>query len=289
MREERFDYLKKLGAYERPKSSGDNERERAVSRLHQGKAPRDFGQGRPIRYRLRYSKLDPMHLRGHLDMVRVLPRVLRRAGLPLYFSEGYSPRPVMSFGPALALGTRSFAEFADVSLCEEVDEVSLLEKLTKSSETGLVFTGARRLSDHEPGLSKVIDTVDVLVLLPADGESQLEAYRERCQEVMAQETLPVTVTRKGKTRALDIKELVVEARVDKARVLCSQSEIPRNRSAVQFRLQSREGPSMRPTELVQEIFGVTVQPIDVVRTRCGHLDESGTLLDPIAGKICAAS
>jgi radical SAM-linked protein len=289
MREERFDYLKKLGAYERPESGGDNERERAASRLRQGKAPRDFGQGRPIRYRLRYSKLAPMHLRGHLDMVRVLPRVLRRAGLPIYFSEGYSPRPVMSFGPALALGTRSFAEFADVSLCEEVDEASLLEKLAESSEKGLVFTGVKRLSDQEPGLSKLIDVVDFLVLLPSDGESQIYVYRQRCQEAMARETLPVTVTRKGKTRALDIKDLILEARVDRAGLLSSQSGIPQHRSAVHFRLQSREGPSIRPTELVQEIFGVTVQPVDIVRTRCGRLDDNGNFLDPIAESAAAVS
>jgi radical SAM-linked protein len=195
----------------------------------------------------------------------------------------------MSFGPALALGTRSVAEFADVTLCEEIDEAALLDKLTESSETGLVFTGARRLSDQEPGLSKLIDTVDFLFLLPADGESQINQYRKRCQEAMARQTLPVTVTRKGTARALDIKDLILDARVDKAGVLCSQPEIPRHRCAVRFRLQLREGPSVRPTELVQEIFGVTVQSVDVIRIHCGYLDESGNLQEPIAVKIVEGS
>ena len=279
MREERLSFLKKLGAYERPEPSVDNERAKAVSRLRQGKAPRDFGQDRPIRYRLCYSKLDPMHLRGHLDMVRVIPRVLRRAGLPIYFSEGYSPRPVMSFGPALALGAKSLAEYVDVSLCGDIEDASLLEKLTKSSETGLAFTAVRRLSDQEPGLSKLIDAVDFLVLLPADGEDSLDAYERRCREVMAQETFPVTVRRKGKTRTLDIKGLLLDARVDRAVALSSHAIIPEDCPAMQVRLRISDGLSIRPTELVQEMFGVTVQPVDVVRTRCGYLDAKGELND----------
>jgi radical SAM-linked protein len=194
----------------------------------------------------------------------------------------------MSFGPALALGTKSFAEYADVSLCEDLDVSLLLEQLTRSTETGLVFTGVKRLSDQEPGLSKLIDAVDFLVLLPADGESPLDAYRHRCQEAMAQETFPVTVLRKGKTRTLDIKDLLLEARIDRAGALSSHVTLQEDCPAVLLRLRMSDGPSIRPTELIQELFGVTIQPVDVFRTGCGYLDEQGELQDPIERSIPVA-
>ena len=116
MREERLVFLEQMGAHARPEVSGEREnnaRQNAHARVERGLAPHDFAQGEPVRYRLRYQKTIPMSLRGHLDMVRVLPRVFRRAGLPLYYSEGFSPRPVLVFGPALALGMQSTAEYID--------------------------------------------------------------------------------------------------------------------------------------------------------------------------------
>ncbi|MGH9336343.1 MAG: DUF2344 domain-containing protein, partial [Vicinamibacteria bacterium] len=89
MREERLVFLEKMGAETRPEKPAEpNVRERAHQRVARGLSPHDFAQGRPIRYRLRYAKTEPMSLRGHLDFVRVLTRVLRRAGLPLYYTEG---------------------------------------------------------------------------------------------------------------------------------------------------------------------------------------------------------
>jgi radical SAM-linked protein len=187
----------------------------------------------------------------------------------------------MSFGPALALGTKSLAEYVDVSLCEEVEAASLLEKLTQSSEAGLAFTGVRRLSDQEPGLSKRINAADFLVLLPTDGEGSFDTYERRCREVMARETIPVTVRRKGKTRTLDVKGLLLDARVDRATALFSHASLQEDCPAVLLRCRISDGPSMRPPELVQEMFGVTVQPVDVVRTRCGYLDDKGELTDLI--------
>jgi radical SAM-linked protein len=282
MREERREFLRKLGAVTKPERGATDFRQEALERIRKGKTPHDFGQGTRIRYRLRYSKLEPMNLRGHLDMVRVIRRVLRRAGLPLYYSEGFSPRPIIAHGPALALGMKSVAEYADITLNEDVPVGELLEALKRATESGLVFSGVRRLSDGEPSLSKTIHAVDVVALLPADGdvETRLQTYRERYQKALSRETIPVTVRRKDKTRTVDLKDVLMEASVEQSDSFAAASGVDPGLPAVRLRLRVG-GASLRPAEIISEIFGETLSPVDCVRVHCWYVGKDGEVKDPL--------
>ena len=54
--------------------------------------------------RIRFSKLDTARYLSHHNLMSVWERALRRAGVPVSFSGGYSPRPVMRFGPPIPVG-----------------------------------------------------------------------------------------------------------------------------------------------------------------------------------------
>ena len=68
------------------------------------------------RLRLRYSKLGPVRFTSHRDVVRMWERATRRSGLPVAWSAGFSPRPLLSFGLALPTGAESIAEYLDMAL-----------------------------------------------------------------------------------------------------------------------------------------------------------------------------
>ena len=68
---------------------------------------------------------------GHLDFGRALERALRRAKLPVAFSEGFNPHMKISFGPALSVGVASYAEYVDVELQEHVDAADFGERLAQ--------------------------------------------------------------------------------------------------------------------------------------------------------------
>ncbi len=130
MREERLVFLERMGAETKPVAAEEPTlRERAQDRVARGLTPHDFSQGEPVRYRIHYGKTGPMSLRGHLDFIKVIARVLRRGRLPLFYTEGFSPRPLLSFGPALGLGLQSVAEYADVALTIEIEGAELLEPI----------------------------------------------------------------------------------------------------------------------------------------------------------------
>lgn len=77
------------------------------------------------RLRLRYSKLGKVRFTSHRDTARIWERALRRAELPVAYSEGFSPHPKLSFGLALSTGHESLGEYLDVDLDLPVSEVDL--------------------------------------------------------------------------------------------------------------------------------------------------------------------
>ena len=69
-----------------------------------------------MRVRLRFTKAGKVRFTSHRDVARMWERAVRRAGLPVSYSEGFSPRAKLHFGLALSTGHESIAEYLDVDL-----------------------------------------------------------------------------------------------------------------------------------------------------------------------------
>ncbi len=91
------------------------------------------------RVRIRFSKKDDLRLIGHRDLVRLLERLFRRAGLRLGMSEGFHPKPRMSFPSALALGIEGLDEVMELELADSYPGEALLKRLESQAVAGLVF------------------------------------------------------------------------------------------------------------------------------------------------------
>jgi radical SAM-linked protein len=97
--------------------------------------PTAAGAELPDRLRFRYSKLGKIRFTSQRDVARMWERALRRSGLPVAWSGGFSPRPQLSFGLALPTGAESLGEYLDVRLDEAEPQVG-------GSEAGPVDTTA---------------------------------------------------------------------------------------------------------------------------------------------------
>ncbi len=178
MREERLVYLRKLGAeaprIQSPQPPPEAPRPREAP-------PASFVQGEPRRYRFAYTKSGPSALLSHLDLIRALPRAFRRVEVPLFYTSGFHPKPDMTFGPALTLGTSSVAEIVDVKITADVDAASLLESLSAGAPRGLDFVGAVRLGPRDPAITKITTAARYVLAFPRrsldalGGESWLDA------------------------------------------------------------------------------------------------------------------
>jgi radical SAM-linked protein len=114
------------------------------------------------RLRIRYAKRGRLRFTSHRDFQRALERAIRRAGVPVAFSTGFSPHPKISYSNSAPTGAASEAEYVEIGVTIECDP-------------GLVATALD--SALPPGL----DIVDVVVASSSDFAARLEASRWRIE------------------------------------------------------------------------------------------------------------
>ena len=275
MREERFEFLGKLGATDSPVARSKGiDRQNATQRFQKGRAPHDFQQGQPIRYRARFAKVGPMSLRGHLDMIRVITRVMRRGSLPLYYTEGFSPRPLMSFGPAIALGMQSKAEYVDFGLTKGLSARDVFGTIERASEVGLEILGLRQLMEGEHSLSKRIQAREYLAIMPDVRVNKVDIFHSIA-------SFPVSVRRKDKERVIELKDILLGVSLVEAADYAELLGCEPNHSAVRLLVANSSGPSLRVTEILGALFECTLSPSQILRLACWTLQDEGQLVDPL--------
>ena len=95
------------------------------------------------RYRLRFSKREALRFISHHDLMRAFELTLRRSKLPIAFTQGFNPRPKVSFALALPLGVESLDEVVDVDLefeNEPMDAVEVMNRIGEHLPPGMKFT-----------------------------------------------------------------------------------------------------------------------------------------------------
>ena len=113
-------------------------------------------EGVRIRFRVRYAVNAQFRWAGHLDRVRALYRALRRSGLPVAYSRGFAPKPMLSFGPPLPVGLVSDGEYCDILLTAGYTG-SIMTDLEPYLPRGIKLIACRGILRDRPTLGKVIN------------------------------------------------------------------------------------------------------------------------------------
>ncbi len=166
------------------------------------------GAANPVR--LRYTKLGKIRWISHRDIARALERAFRIAQLPLAFSEGFSPRPRVSFGLALSTGHESDAEYVDLVLAEDVDLVDLPARLSTALPEGIEVVGAVALADRAPALQEAVTCVEWRVEVAHLDLTRVDParLREQVESALALPTLEATRRRKGRDVVEDVRPVI---------------------------------------------------------------------------------
>jgi radical SAM-linked protein len=165
--------------------------------------------GFPVR--LRFTKQGKVRFVSHRDVARAFERAFRAEQLPLAFTQGFSPRPKVSFGLALGVGHESIAEYLDVELAQEIDVETMTSRLTPLLPDGVDVTGACELADRAPSLQEAVTVVGVELRVADAGA---EALREAAGRAMAADRLCVLTTRKGNRVEEDLRPAIRDLVVD---------------------------------------------------------------------------
>lgn len=291
MRQDRLTFLERLGATQR--DAGPRRlpvHGQQVSAPGAAEAPPDPGVGvevrvssgiaespseRTTRVRFWFEKTDSMALVGHLDMIREIPRVMRRAGVKLAYTKGFHPKPDMTFAPALALGIPSYEEAIDMKLMLASDGAlpfrgdlaALCRRLSEVSPRGLVFLRAEELPRGAPSISSRVVAARYAIavshraVLGASSSRGAEDPRawvsRRVADLLARESAPVRreLGGGGLAKTVDVRSFLVDLRLaDEAeRATFAQTGFGPAEIVVAD-LAMRSSGSARPLELRDVLF-----------------------------------
>jgi radical SAM-linked protein len=207
------------------------------------------------RVRVRFSKHGKVRFTSHRDLARIWERALRRAGVGVAYTEGFSPRPRLSFGLALSTGHESEAEYLDVAL-REAPSPSTVEqlpaRLAPVLPAGIEVQRAVVLPAGADSLQQAVTSCTWYIEI---GDVAPEEVAAGVARALAAAELPLTRSRKGHTVTDDVRPAILDVCV-----LGPVSEIvaplaPRATAfgtALQAELATQPR-GLRPTELIEAI------------------------------------
>lgn len=163
-----------------------------------------------MKLRLRFSKLGKVRFTSHRDVARIWERALRRAELPLAYTEGFSPRPKLHFGLALPTGAESEAEYLDVDLRHDVELDDLPGRATAALPVGFTCTAAAALEGRHESLQQAVTSCTWRIEVTGGRSGPLS---EAVAALLATPELVVTRERKGKPVTDDLRPAVLHLEV----------------------------------------------------------------------------
>ena len=160
--------------------------------------------------RLQFEKLGKVRFTSHRDVARIFGRCLRRAGLPLAYSQGYSPRPKLAFGLALPTGYESLAEYLDIELVDDqsvgLEVADIAARVSKTLPQGMVVTQAVAIDKNAASLQQVVTSCSWQIDIVGFAANTVSSA---VAQVLEAQSLVVNQERKGKIITTDLRPAIL--------------------------------------------------------------------------------
>jgi len=214
------------------------------------------------RLRIQYAKQGRGAHLSHLEVIRALDRMARRARLPYAVTQGFSPHMKVAFGPALSVGTASRSEYFDVTLTDFVNPDEALQRLKAAATPVLPALRCGYVSPREPSLSADVTILEYQVMIDASVDIKTEVPEvleiEQKSKLKTYETLESLPQGVSTVRGDDV-------------------------TIVKFVIRATPRGTLRPDSLMQYLLGDDIKKMHVQYERTATYRESdeGTWLDPL--------
>jgi radical SAM-linked protein len=236
------------------------------------------------RLRVRYAKRGPLRFTSHRDFARAFERAVRRAGLPIAYSQGFTPHPKISYASAAPTGAASEAEYLEVGLHTAVDPAWARTALDAALSPGLDILDVRPAPGGGVGLADLLTASRWLIELPGVEPGRLE---QAVAAFLAQDVVLVERMTKQGRRRFDARGAVAGIRVAPADE--RRGAIPDTAAAEQCAMMDlvvrQAAPAVRPDDVLAGLRVVAdlAPPVPPRATRLaqGMLTPHGEIADPL--------
>ncbi len=162
-----------------------------------------------MKIRIKFSKYGTMKYIGHLDMMRFFQKAIRRAGIDVRYSEGFSPHQIMSFAAPLGVGMESRGEYMDIEVLSMDGTQEMKEALAQVMVEGVEILSVSILPDNAKNAMASVAAASYL-LQKKSGDYPTQDLAGKLQAFLAQETIPYTKETKKSVAELNLKDGIYE-------------------------------------------------------------------------------
>ncbi|MGM0501037.1 MAG: TIGR03936 family radical SAM-associated protein [Bacillota bacterium] len=198
-------------------------------------------------YKLRAKALKGAAVRfiSHLDFMNTLTRALRRAKLPIAFSQGYNPRPQISFASALAVSLTSDSEYIDFELKKYLDPAEFRIRLNQKLPAGIKIKKVMEVPLKSDSLMSIINAGSYNVDLEFEERLTEKKVEEKINQFLAREKIEIIRKRRNKPdRKLDLKPMIFEIEVIK---------VQGKNAVIKMLVQTGSAGNVRPQEVIRAL------------------------------------
>jgi radical SAM-linked protein len=145
--------------------------------------------------RARFIRGEELKYISHLDIMKLFERALRRANIPIAYSQGFNPHPVMVFGLPLSVGVTSEAEYADFEFESKIDPLKFMENLNRELPAGISVSAAKEKQTKDNIMASIVQASYHVLVSSLQGLT-IHELNELVEKLMGQPE--VIVEKEGK-------------------------------------------------------------------------------------------
>ena len=172
-----------------------------------------------VKIRIKFAKYGAMKFIGHLDMMRFFQKAIRRAGIDIKYSEGFSPHQIMSFAAPLGVGIESSGEYMDIEVLSMTSTEDMKQALNRVMVEGVEVLSVSVLPDNAKNAMASVAAA-AYKLRMKEGNFPVDDLSGKLQDFYRQEKIPYTKETKKSVVELDLKQGIYEIEVNSDGAIC---------------------------------------------------------------------
>lgn len=166
-----------------------------------------------MKARIKFRKYGAMKFIGHLDLMRYFQKAMRRSGIDIAYSEGFSPHQLMSFAAPLGVGTESNGEYMDIRLRTPVSPAQAAQALNSVMAEGVEIVSFLLLPDTAKNAMSILAAAEYTVRF-REGHAPAEGWQQRLSAFYEREHIIILKKTKKSEAEVDIRPLIYRLSVD---------------------------------------------------------------------------
>ena len=166
-----------------------------------------------MKVRVKFKKHGAIRFIGHLDVMRFFQKCIRRAGLDIAYSGGYSPHQIMSFAHPLGVGMESNGEYMDIELHTVTNSEDMVRRMNEASVEGIEIISIKELPEGAGNAMASVAAASYTVRFREGKEPKLNIV-DKIIDFMSQPQILITKETKKNTLEVDLKPGIYEFKVN---------------------------------------------------------------------------